>query len=76
VSVQGGDLIANRTLARYVIERGGHLQVGLEPNPDPRKGNVDLVAEAAALCAELGKRPASCDETRELLGLRAVTRAA
>ena len=69
VSIQGGDLIANRSFATYVIERGGHLQVGLEPNPDPHKSNVDLVAEAVALCRELGKRPASCRETRELLGL-------
>jgi 3-keto-5-aminohexanoate cleavage enzyme len=77
VSVQGGDLIANRSFARYVIERGGHLQVGLEPNPDPERGNVDLVSEAASLCRELGKRPATCDESRELLGLgRAATRAA
>jgi len=77
VSVQGGDLIANRKFASYVIERGGHIQVGLEPNPDPRKRNVDLVTEAAALCGELGKRPASCNEARELLGLGgAVTRAA
>lgn len=70
VSIQGGDLIANRSFARYVIERGGHLQVGLEPNADPHKSNVDLVAEAVALCRELGKRPATCRETRELLGLR------
>ena len=40
-----------RKFASYVIERGGHLQVGLEPNPDPHKSNVDLVAEAATLCA-------------------------
>ena len=76
VSVQGGDLIANKDFASYVIERGGHLQVGLEPNPDPHKSNVDLVAEAATLCAELGKQAATCEEARELLGLgRAVTRA-
>ncbi len=69
VSIQGGDLIANRSFASYVIERGGHLQVGLEPNPDPHKSNVELVGEAVALCRELGKRPASCREARELLGL-------
>jgi len=77
VSVQGGDLIAHRSFACYVIERGGHLQVGLEPNPDPYKSNVELVADAAALCRELGRHPASCEETRELLGLRpAITSAA
>ena len=73
VSIQGGDLIANRSFACYVIERGGNLQVGLEPNPDPHKSNVDLVAEAVALCRELGKRPATCRETRELLGLSRIS---
>ncbi len=48
VSIQGGDLIASTEFARYVIERGGHLQVGLEPNPDRIRGNVELVSAADA----------------------------
>ncbi len=68
VSIQGGDLIANTTFARYVIERGGHLQVGLEPNPTGGR-NVELVAAAVALAQELKRHPASCSEARELLGL-------
>jgi 3-keto-5-aminohexanoate cleavage enzyme len=70
VSIQGGDLIGAAPFARHVIERGGHLQVGLEPNPDPQRGNVDLVLAAVDFCAGLGRRPASCTEARTLLGLQ------
>lgn len=69
VSIQGGDLVANRDFASYVLRRGGHLQVGLEPNPDAQRSNVELVDEAVALCRESGKRPATCEQARELLGL-------
>lgn len=70
VSIQGGDLIGERDFARYVIERGGHLQVGLEPNPDPIRSNTDLVSAAVELCREMGRRPATSVEARALLGLR------
>jgi len=76
VSVQGGDLVGDRAFARYVVERGGHLQVGLEPNPDRMRGNRELVEAAVALCAETGRRAATIDETRALLGLRSVSRGA
>ena len=71
VSIQGGDLIGNRVFARYVIDRGGHLQVGLEPNPDRTHRNVELVGAAVELVREMNRHPASCAEARELLGLRA-----
>jgi uncharacterized protein (DUF849 family) len=74
VSVQGGDLVGDRAFARRVVECGGHLQVGLEPNPDRARGNRELVEAAVALCAEVGRRPATIDETRALLGLRTVNR--
>jgi len=74
VSLQGGDLVADRAFTRYVVEHGGHLQVGLEPNPDRTRGNRELVEAAVALCAETGRRPATIDETRALLGLRTVNR--
>jgi uncharacterized protein (DUF849 family) len=74
VSVQGGDLVGDRAFARYVIERGGHLQVGLEPNPDRTRGNRELVESAVALCIELGRRPATIAETRALLGLLPIKR--
>ena len=74
VSVQGGDLVGDRAFARYVIERGGHLQVRLEPNPDRTRGNRELVESAVALCIELGRRPATIAETRALLGLLPIKR--
>src|SRR5262249_39503381 len=74
VSVQGGDLVGDRAFARYVVERGGHLQVGLEPNPDRARGNRELVEAAVALLTEVDRRPASIDETRALIGLRPVRR--
>ena len=73
-SVQGGDLVGDRAFARYVVERGGHLQVGLEPNPDRTRDNRELVEAAVGLCAEIGRRPATIDEARALLGLGSVSR--
>jgi len=70
VSIQGGDLVGNRDFARCVIERGGHLQVGLEPNPDRGRSNLELVNAAVELCREMNRRPATCLEARELLQLR------
>jgi uncharacterized protein (DUF849 family) len=69
VSIQGGDLIGEAEFARHVIERGGHLQVGLEPNPDRQRGNVELVTAAVELCRSLGRRPASSTEARAIIDL-------
>jgi 3-keto-5-aminohexanoate cleavage enzyme len=69
VSIQGGDLVAAEPFARYVIERGGHLQVGLEPNPDPERSNVELVAAAVDLCKRLGRRCATSAQARAIIGL-------
>jgi 3-keto-5-aminohexanoate cleavage enzyme len=68
VSVQGGDVVACG-LARTALELGGHLQVGLEPNPDPSRGNLELVCEAVALCAALGRPVADPATTARLLRL-------
>jgi 3-keto-5-aminohexanoate cleavage enzyme len=73
VSIQGGDLIAAEPFARYVIERGGHLQVGLEPNPDPRRSNVELVAAAVDLCKRLGRQCANSTQARGIIGLPPAT---
>lgn len=71
VSIQGGDLIGSRDFAQHVIDRGGHLQVGLEPNPDPVRRNLELVRAAVELAREMNRHPASCAEARELIGLPA-----
>lgn len=59
---------------RWALARGGHLRTGLEDNIYFEKGrlaasNAELVARAAALCAEYGRHPATPAETREMLHL-------
>lgn len=59
---------------RWALARGGHIRTGLEDNIYFEKGrlaasNAELVARAAALCAEYGRHPATPAETRELLHL-------
>lgn len=68
VSVQGGDVIACG-LAQVALERGGHLQVGLEPSGDRTRTNQALVAQAVALLARNDGHPASCTEARAIIGL-------
>lgn len=56
-------------LARYAIERGGHVRVGLEDAPfGAVKSNVQLVEDAARLIRAAGKDPASTREIRRALG--------
>lgn len=68
VSVWGGDLMAS-PVARLAVEKGGHLHVGLEEHFDPDRNptNAELVDEAAALCAEVGRPVASCEEAAVIL---------
>ncbi|TFH22511.1 MAG: 3-keto-5-aminohexanoate cleavage protein [Myxococcales bacterium] len=70
VSVWGGDLMKT-PVARLALERGGHLHVGLEEHFDPERqpANVELVREAVALAAEVGRPIASAAETVRILGL-------
>jgi uncharacterized protein (DUF849 family) len=67
VAVIGGSLLETE-LARLAVERGGHLRVGLEDHFGA-KSNVDEVRRARALCEELGRPLASCQEAEEILGL-------
>ena len=67
VAVIGGSLL-DSPLAEAALDRGGHLRVGLEDDPDAR-GNADLVARAAALAARRGRRLATPAEAARLLGL-------
>jgi uncharacterized protein (DUF849 family) len=71
VSVVGGDVIAS-DVARLALERGGHLHLGLEFFGGERTPtNVELVQEAVALCASVGRPVATCAEATAILGLRA-----
>ncbi|MCH2171537.1 3-keto-5-aminohexanoate cleavage protein [Myxococcota bacterium] len=70
VSVWGGDLLET-PVARMALERGGHLHVGIEEHfsPERKPTNEELVAEAAELCAKVGRPLATSAETAEILGL-------
>ncbi|MEM8937050.1 MAG: 3-keto-5-aminohexanoate cleavage protein [Pseudomonadota bacterium] len=59
---------------RWCLEMGGHIRTGLEDNVRMDKenlapSNAALVARAAELCTEYGRRPATPAEARELLSL-------
>ena len=69
VAVIGGDLLAS-PVARAALERGAHLHVGLEDFAGGRTPtNEELVREAVALCAEVGRSVAGCDEAAAILDL-------
>jgi uncharacterized protein (DUF849 family) len=68
VALLGGDLL-DTPVARLAVERGGHIRVGLEDNPDG-PANTDMVRRAIALCREVGRPIATAEETRAILGLQ------
>lgn len=68
VSVITGSLL-DTPIAAMAIERGGHLRVGLEDN-SKAESNLEQVKRAVALCEQLGRRPATPTEAKEILGLR------
>jgi uncharacterized protein (DUF849 family) len=69
VSVVGGDVVETG-LARYAVERGGHIHLGLEFFAGERTPtNVELVNEAVAVCDAMGVAVATCDEAAEILEL-------
>jgi 3-keto-5-aminohexanoate cleavage enzyme len=52
---------------------GGNVRVGLEdnfylPNGDMARSNGDLIAKAAQMTEDIGRRPATVAEAREMLG--------
>jgi 3-keto-5-aminohexanoate cleavage enzyme len=63
-------------LVAAALTLGGSVRVGLEDNfylPDGTmaRSNGDLIAKARQMCEDAGRRPATVQEARELLGLRA-----
>lgn len=63
-----------RMLAAALV-LGGNIRCGLEdhlylPNGEMAKSNGDLVEVAVRLCRDVGRRPATVDEARQILSLR------
>jgi 3-keto-5-aminohexanoate cleavage enzyme len=62
------------TLVAAALSLGGNVRVGLEDNfylPDGEmaRSNGDLVARARRMVADVGRRPATVEEARQMLGL-------
>jgi uncharacterized protein (DUF849 family) len=67
-AVLAGDVVGSG-MARWALERGGHVRVGLEDAAGARDGNnAELVEEAVALAHEVGRRVATPAETAKLFG--------
>ena len=67
IAIVGGAALAH-PLTRVALERGAHLRVGLEDQPDG-PANAELVAGAQRLCEEVGRGIATPAETETILGL-------
>jgi uncharacterized protein (DUF849 family) len=62
-------------LIAAALTLGGSIRVGLEdnfylPNGEMARSNGDLIAKARQMCEDAGRRPATVDEARRLLGVR------
>jgi uncharacterized protein (DUF849 family) len=62
------------TLVAAALTLGGSIRVGLEdnfylPNGEVAKSNGELIAKARQMCEDAGRRPATVDEARALLGI-------
>ena len=70
---------AQWTLVAAALALGGSVRVGLEDNfylPDGTmaRSNGDLIAKARQMTEDAGRRPATVDEARALLGVRPAPR--
>ncbi|MCP6756733.1 3-keto-5-aminohexanoate cleavage protein, partial [Klebsiella pneumoniae] len=62
VNYRDGDL--SDGFGRLVLERGGHVRVGIEDYGGPgTPRNEDLVTQIVELGRSLGRRPATAEET-------------
>jgi uncharacterized protein (DUF849 family) len=67
VAVVGGDAL-DAPITHIALERGGHLRLGLEDDPEAAD-NVRLVERATELCASVGRPVATIMETEAILQL-------
>jgi 3-keto-5-aminohexanoate cleavage enzyme len=62
----------------FALALGGNVRTGLEdhlymPNGDMARSNGDLVEVLTRMVRDVGRRPATVEEARQILGLRAAT---
>jgi uncharacterized protein (DUF849 family) len=62
------------TLVAAALTLGGSVRVGLEdnfylPNGEVATSNGELIAKARQMCEDAGRRPATVEEARALLGI-------
>jgi uncharacterized protein (DUF849 family) len=62
-------------LVAAALTLGGSIRVGLEdnfylPNGEMARSNGDLIAKARQMTEDAGRRPATVDEARRLLGIK------
>jgi 3-keto-5-aminohexanoate cleavage enzyme len=62
-------------LVAAALTLGGSIRVGLEdnfylPNGEMARSNGDLIAQARRMTEEVGRRPATVEEARKLLGIK------
>ena len=62
-------------LVAAALTLGGSVRVGLEdnfylPNGEMARSNGDLIAQARRMTEEVGRRPATVEEARKLLGIK------
>jgi 3-keto-5-aminohexanoate cleavage enzyme len=70
VAVLAGDAVESG-MARWALEAGGHVRVGLEDHGGERTPtNEELVREVVALCEQVGRPVATPTEAAALLGLK------
>jgi 3-keto-5-aminohexanoate cleavage enzyme len=68
------------TMVAAALTLGGSIRVGLEdnfylPNGEMARSNGELIAKAGQMAQDAGRRPATVDEARALLGIPAGARA-
>jgi uncharacterized protein (DUF849 family) len=63
------------TMVAAALTQGGSIRVGLEdnfylPNGEMARSNGELIAKARQMCEDAGRRPATVEEARVLLGIK------
>jgi uncharacterized protein (DUF849 family) len=72
ISIWGRNDGKSTELVEYALERGGHIQLGLETyyHPEKHPTNVELISEITALAKRAGRSVATPTQARQILGMK------